>query len=246
MNKILLRLLFLTTFISSLLLSSCDDGHVDDPVYNDLTERFVVKIKGIFKNRQSWTGNYSVVAACFDGESSYSVIQKVLPSNATDSTETSILISGVPTNAETVEIAIVNTLRQRIATLYSYEIPAQQNPSDTIMIDVGEINVGMFGAINQYVFQSTVLNCSRCHSEDRAASNLTLTSDKAYSNLVNVISYNDSNYLRVKPEDSENSYLYKVLTTGTDEVSYNHTTMLADYPDFLDIIKSWIDGGAKE
>ena len=239
-------LLVLIITSCSLFLASCDDGHVDDPVYNDYSEKYIVKITGTFKSRQTWTGNYSVVAACFNSESTYSVIQKVLPSNATDSTETSLIISSVPVNAETVEIAIVNALRQRIATIYSYEIPADQDPSDTIQVNVGEINVGMFGAINQYVFQSTVLNCSRCHSGDRAASNLNLTTDRAYDNLVDVISYNDSNYLRVKPEDAENSYLYKVLTTGTEEVSYNHTTMLADYPDFLDIIKSWIDGGAKE
>lgn len=228
-------------------LMSCDDGHVDDPVYVNTEDSYNVQITGTFKSLNTWNGTYSVAAACFDDESNYSLIQKVLPSSANDTVQV-LKLSNVPTNAHTVEIVVVNTLRKRIATLYSYEIPENQRYADTIKIDVGTLNVGMFGAINQFIFQGTGTNCSRCHSSERATANLDLTAEHAYSSLVGMKAQKDSTRTRVIPGDAENSFLYKVITEGDDNVGYSHMGLFADdaYAPFLNIIKSWIDGGAKE
>ena len=228
-------------------LSSCDDGHVDDPVYSNTNDSYNVQIIGTFKSLNTWNGTYSVAAACFDDESNYSLIQKVLPSSTNDTVQV-LKLSNVPTNAKTVEIVVANTLRKRIATLYSYEIPENQRFSDTIMINVGTLNVGMFGSINQFIFQGSGTNCSRCHSSERATANLDLTAEHAYSNLVGVASEKDKTKTRVIPGDAENSFLYKVISEGDENVGYSHVGLFADdaYAPFLDIIKSWIDGGAKE
>ena len=229
-------------------LISCDDGHVDDPVFTYDDESYTIQITGTFKSLKTWTGSYSVAAACFDGESDYSTIQKVLPSASTDSTVETLTISSVPTNSKTVEIAVVNTLRKRIATLYSYEIPENQRYDDTIKIDVGTLNVGMFGTIDQFIFQGTGTNCSRCHNNADGAGHLDLTTANAYASLVGVNAYKDATQTRVLPGDADHSFLYKVITEGDENVGYSHPGLFTEeqYSVFLDIIKSWINGGAKE
>lgn len=228
-------------------LTGCDDGHVDDPVYVNTDDSYTVEMTGTFQSLNTWNGTYSVAVACFDGESDYSLLQKVLPSSQEATTQV-LKLSNVPTNAKTVEIAVVNTLRKRIATIYSYEIPEHQRYSDPIKIDVGTLNVGMFGAINQFVFQGTGTNCSRCHSSARATANLDLSADNAYSNLVGVPASSDATQTRVIPGDAEHSFLYKVITIGDENVSYPHAGLFTNetYATFLDIIKSWIEGGAQE
>ena len=234
--------------VLALQLVGCDDGHVDDPVYVNTEDSYNVQITGTFQSLNTWTGSYIVVAACFNEESEYSLIQKVLPAASTDSTTEVLTLSGVPTNSKTVEIALVNTLRKRIATLSSYEIPENQRYSDTIKIDVETLNVGMFGTINQLIFQGTGTNCSRCHASARAAADLDLSADNAYHNLVGKKATKDSTKTRVVPGDADSSFLYKVITEGDENVGYSHPGLFADekYAPFLDIIKAWINGGAKE
>lgn len=230
-----------------LLMASCDDGHVDDPVYNNSEESYNVQIIGTFKSLSTWSGSYSVAAACFNESSEYSLIQKVLPATATDTSVDTLRLSNVPTTAQTIEIAVVNILRKRVASIYTYEIPKSHPSSDTITLDVGTLDVGMFGAINRFVFQGTSTNCSRCHASATATAHLDLTAANAYSSLVGVPAYVDPTQTRVVAGNSGNSYLYKVLTEGDDNISYAHPRLFEnDNKPFLDIIRSWIDGGAKE
>lgn len=245
MKKVLLLIIILSTCLQVLLIS-CDDGYVKDPVYEDTGSTYTIKMTGTFKSLKTWSGDYSVVCACFGDESEYSVIQKVLPSESTDSTIQTLVVSGVPTNSKTVEIAVVNSLRKRIATLYSYDIPTNQSSNDTININAGEINVGMFGAINKFLFQNTSVNCARCHASSSSTARLDLTEANAYHSLVDITAYKDSSCLRVKPYDAENSYLYKVLESGVPEIRYNHPSLLYDHNVFVEIIKFWINSGAKE
>ena len=241
-------ILFATLCTICLLSTSCDDGHIDDPVFDYCSDGYNVQITGTFKRLDTWTGNYSVVAAAFNDESEYSLIQKVLPSAATDSTTEVVSLSNVSAHAQTIEIAVVNTLRKRIATIYSYPIPNNQHPDDTIKINVGELNVGMFGAINHFIFQGTGTNCARCHSTADGAGHLDLTAENAYASLVNVAAYKDNTQTRVIPFDAANSFFYKVIKDGDESISYSHTGLLTEdkYAVFLDIIAAWINGGAKE
>jgi len=232
--------------IALLSMTSCDDGYVNDPTYDTFESTYTVKITGTFTHYDTWQGTYSVAAACYAEGDEYSLFQKVLPSDTNDSTEVTMLLTNVPTKARTVEIAVVGTLRDRIATIHSYDIPSDQRYDDTIRVDVGTLDVGMFSAINKFVFQNTSVNCSRCHASAQSTAHLDLTEENAYKSLVNVPSYKDSTLMRVKPYDAENSYLYRVLSSGVSEIRYNHPGLMSDYQTFLSIMKSWINGGAKE
>lgn len=222
----------------ALTLTSCDDGFVTDPVYESEQTGYNVKITGTFDGVDQWTGNYNVVVAAFSEDDEYSSIQKTIQ---TDGEETSITLSNVPSNAKTIEIAVTNTLRKRISTFYRYDVE-NVSADDTVRIDVGKQNVSMFSAINNTIFQGTATTCSRCHSGEKAARGLDLSAENAYKNLVSVKSNKDATLNRVTAGDAENSMLYKIIT---DDSGF-HKGFFSDYGAFVNIIKSWIDNGAKE
>lgn len=227
-------------------LTACDDGQVTEKTVVNTSESYEVQIIGTFKSLHTWSGTYSVAAACFDETSEYSLIQKVLPATATDTSIDTLHLSGVPTTARTVEVAVVNSLRKRIATIYSYDIPEGQSTRETITLNVGTLDVGMFGAINRFVFQGSSTNCSRCHASATATAHLDLTAANAYQSLVGVASYVDPTQTRITPGSTAQSFLYKVITEGDDRIGYTHPRIFEDKATkpFLDIIKAWIEGGA--
>ena len=228
-----------------LMFSACDDGHVDDPTTVIESTGYTAYVSGTFKKVDSWSGSYSVVIAGFSSESEYATIQMILPS--TDES-TSFTLDNIPSNTNTIEIAVVNSLRKRIATLYTYTIPEGQSTNSPIELDLGEMNVGMFDAINQAVFQSGTTTCAKCHQGDNPAGSLDLSSANAYASLVGIASTKAPDQKRVVPGNAENSYLYKVISTGDSNVHFSHTGFFAgdDMAAMLKLIKEWINNGAKE
>ena len=224
--------------LSTLLLASCDDGFVTDPVYESEQTGYNVKITGTFDGVDQWADNYNVVVAAFCEDDEYSSIQKTIQ---TDGEETAITLSNVPSGAKIIEIAVTNTLRKRVSTFYRYDVE-DVSADDTVRIDVGKQNVSMFSAINNTIFQGTATTCSRCHSGEKAARGLDLSAENAYKNLVGVKSNKDATLNRVTAGDAENSMLYKIIT---DDSGF-HKGFFSDYGAFVNIIKSWIDNGAKE
>ncbi len=221
-----------------MMLCACDDGHIDEPSHTATTDAYNILIKGTFQHINTWSSPYTVAAACFDDESPYSL-------TLTPLAETSqITLANVPTTAKTIEIAVVNNLRKRIATIYTYRISEAKPSKDTIRIDVGNLDVGVYNTINQFVFQGN--NCSRCHSSQSPAANLDLTAANAYQNLVGKQASKDKNRTRVVASNAANSYLYKVITEGDANVGYSHPALFANetYSPFIDIIRNWINNGA--
>lgn len=228
------------------VLTGCDDGPIHEKEYVPTTTGYTAVVKGTFKKQSTWTSGYSVVVAGFSDKSDYAIIQKTLAAKNNEDTEISTTLSNISDTTKTLEIAVVNSLRKRVATLFSYEIPANQQIKDTIRLNVGELNVGMFATINKEIFQGK--NCSRCHASPTATAHLDLTSDNAYKSIVGVESYKNPEYMRVKPGSADSSFLYKVITTGDERVAYNHPALFVDskYATFQTIIKKWINDGAKE
>ena len=224
--------------LTAMMLASCDDGFVTDPVYESEQTGYNVKITGTFDGVDQWADNYNVVVAAFSEDDEYSSIQKTIQ---IDGKETAITLGNVPSGAKIIEIALTNTLRKRVSTFYRYKVE-DISADDTIRIDVGKQNVGMFSAINNTIFQGTATTCSRCHSGEKAARGLDLSAENAYKNLVGVKSNKDATLNRVTAGDSENSMLYKIIT---DESGF-HKGYFSDFGAFVNIIKSWIDNGAKE
>lgn len=226
-------------------LAACDDGAVNEKVIQNTGDGYNIKIIGTFNGVNTWSGKYSVAAACYEENAEYSVSQRVIPASAEGEQDT-IVLSNVPSTVKTVELAVVNSLRKRISTIHSYTIEEGQSKNDTIKIEVGNTDLSMFTAINDGLFQNTTVNCAQCHSSDHAAANLNMTRENAYNSLVGVNAHTNGAYMRINPGNADESYLYKVLAEGTDEVRYSHVALMADHQTMLDILKAWINGGAKK
>ena len=113
--------------------------------------------------------------------------------------------------------------------------------TDTILMDVGTLDVGMFSSIQSQVFDK---RCVACHGQTGSASgNLFLTEGKSYHALVNQPAHKNSDILLVKPGSSEESFLHLVLNRAGD-TSMNHTDMLSeDEQPLLKLIDNWINEG---
>ena len=115
----------------------------------------------------SWPSNYTVAIAGFSADNQYaSITRNVQPD---DNGHVSMKLVGIPDEVKTIEVCVTNSLRRRIITFYSADAPTT---SDTIRINAGSLNVGMYAAI-----QSAVLNkeCANCHSGNAWAASLNLT-----------------------------------------------------------------------
>ena len=40
-------------------LVSCDDGHINDPVYNESNATYTARLTGTFRSVGTWSGSYS-------------------------------------------------------------------------------------------------------------------------------------------------------------------------------------------
>jgi hypothetical protein len=93
-------------------------------------------------------------------------------------------------------------------------------------------------------------NCvlSGCHATASAsAGNQNLSAGQAYSNIVNVASYEMPKYLRVKPSSSDSSYLYMKITGDPRIAPYAQMPYGKAPLSSSDIqtIKNWIEQGAQ-
>ena len=92
-------------------------------------------------------------------------------------------------------------------------------------------------------------NCAvaGCHVLPSPPQGMTLSSGFSFSNTVNVTSAEDPTLKRIKPFDSENSYLYRKITgrpaAGTNGMPPPGATSLPTAEE-KDLIKCWIDHGA--
>ena len=230
--------------MAAALLASCDDGSVTDKTYTDTSDTYSVVIKGKLTGTDTWSKGYNVVLGGFNDESAYSLIQKSISLNGD---ELDISLSGIPATTKTIEIAAVNSLRIKYASLYSYTIPENQRPYETMTIDMGTVDGSMFNAIQKNIFEKTDMNCFRCHSSAAAAGRLSLVAGESYASLVGVASNHDASVLRVKAGDASNSLLYQSMS-GNILSHMDHTGFFAgtDNGRLLALLRSWIDGGAKK
>ena len=219
--------------ISLLALSACDDGDIIENLSTEHSGK-TVKIAASVSRIENWPSGYSVVIAGF-GDSHYADISK----NIFPETADTLVLKGIGTNVKTVEICVINRLRERVATFYKSDISADN--SDEIILEAGAIRADMFNAIQNAIFTPT---CAACHGGGKsAAAGLYLSEGNSYDALVNVTSAKatDSS-LRVVPGDAGNSFMYKVVT-GTDGVlSFDHSNMITEEK-YVKLIENWITKG---
>lgn len=238
-------LLYIFIGATALLFSGCDEGNITDEVFVDESESYVVKFTADVSGLDRWSDGYDIALAAFDGESDYSIIQKQLTAGK-DGT-TTLILSGIPTSARSVELCVTNKLRQRILTFESTPIAADGiSTSDTIFITLPHpVDVGMFAAIQHHIFDGTAYNCSLCHGAENGRAGLDLSAGNSHSNLVGTASTRVAGGTRVVPGDAAASVLHTALAPDNPAgLRYDHSGLLDGT--LRRLIDDWIDAGAKE
>ena len=197
-------------------ITSCDDGRIYEKTETLSEEGRTLKMSGKINGISKWPDGYSVVVAGFSDESEYAVV--------------------------TIELCVINKLRKRVISFQSMDDLTAVD--DTILMDVGTVNVGMYHGIQEKVFNTT---CAHCHGgSSSAAANLYLTEGKSYEALVNRPSKKVDGMLLVKPGSAQESVLHTLLnTTISSTWGYDHSKEIVSSP-ILTLIDDWINNGAQE
>lgn len=226
----------------TMLCAACDDGRIypEEPQTAEREGR-VAKVVGTISGQDTWADGYEVVVAAFDGESDYALITKHIPS---DTQEVSMTMNAIPNEATTVELCVIDRLRQRVATLKRVDIADNGHPRDTIVIEAEAMDAGMFAVIQNDVFTP---RCATCHGlSSVAASGINLTRGNAYDAIVRAPSRRVPGRNIVEPGQSEASVLQMMLATDVS-TSWGYDHRQADVSErYQEIITKWIDNGAKK
>ena len=233
------RIAYTTMGLLALLAvtASCDDGRLYADRLIIPEEGRVVKLTATLEGLDTWSDGYSIVLAGFEDGSDYTVIAKSV--QAADDGTVDITMSGVAEEVTTLEVCAINRIRKRVATYY--ELDCSTLADDTLRIDAGTLDVGMFATIQQDIFDRT---CTGCHGEGRW---LDLSAGTSYQTLVGQPSTVFEGRTRVLPGSAAESVLYTILTTSESAgLGTDHQTQFTLSEEQFALIGDWIDDGAKE
>lgn len=232
--------IFLSLFIVycslAMLCIACDDGPIEE---NTVTfkEGRVVKMTGELTGLDNWPDEYSVAIAGFDDTDDYAAISKSLPKTTDGHVE--IVLSGIADNVTNVQLCVLDRLRRHVMTFQ--RMPLQQT-RDTLYMEVGNLDVGMFNAIQQSYFNTT---CTNCHgASNHAAAGLYLTEGNSYDALVGVPSTKVPDMKMVEPGNASNSLLHVILHENAVEgISMTHRDLVSEKNEqsILPLIDAWIN-----
>lgn len=217
-----------------MLLTSCDDGRLYENQVIHPEEGRVVKLTGNISGIDEWTNGYSVVVAGFTNESEYAIISKSVTTGNDGRTE--VVLSGINDEVQRVELCVTNRLRKRILTFQAVGLDSP----DTIRMEVGTINLGVYTSIQEQLFNTT---CTSCHGASTfAGAGLYLTEEKSYDALVGKPSLLISDMLLVNPGDANTSVLYQAIATDISSTwRQDHSNMVMNTA-MRDVVKDWING----
>lgn len=242
MRKYFLFSIFFSTFVACY---SCDDGRIYEKEVTLPQEGLTLKLTGHLTGVDTWPEKYTLCVAGFTDESDYAVLSKVIASDYAAGGEVEVVLSGIKEEVTQLELCVTNRLRKRIVTFAQMEVAARQQSSDTLTLDVGSVDVGMYRTLQEEVFNAS---CIACHGANgRAARDLFLTEGQSYKALVGQASKVHEEMLLVAPGQASESLLPQVLSEE-GLVQHNHTDLLdaRKKSTLLTLINDWIDAGAKE
>lgn len=223
---------------------ACDSGDIAEKVYSVDETGYTVKVTARMNGLSEWEGTgYTMAVAGFTPDSKFALVQRALPTMAEDGLPVSLVLSNLSSEVQTIELALTNSLRKRIITLYTINMAEYANNTthDTIRLDLGTIDVGRFGVLQTGVFNRA---CIQCHGGNgRSAAGLNLTEGNAYAALVGVPSTRHEGYLRVESGCVEGSLLHLILNEGGENLlSHNHTEILSSqFKTNLEEVSAFID-----
>lgn len=221
----------------SIILASCDDGRIY-PSYGGDKEgglRSVV-MKGEVMGCGAFYGtDYSVVLAAFSESNRFASITKTVGDGREE-----ILLSNISGDATSVELCVINRLRERIFTLAS--LPLSPGQTGEVTFEIGKADASPFCVIEKGIFATT---CSQCHgATGHAAAGLNLLPEQAYAMLVGCASTVIPDGTRVEPGEASASILWQALATDlSDSWAFSHSNLLTF--EKTDFIESWINKGAE-
>lgn len=234
------RELFFFFIFASLFLTACDEGRIPEKTVVIPQEGLTLKLTGNIRGMDSWPEKYSIVIAGFSEDSEYATISKVLSVPDVEGGSIEMTMSGIKEGVNSLEFCVLNRLRKRVVSFYSME--DFEAVDDTVYMDVGTVDVGMYNTIQEKVFNE---NCVACHGRSTsAAGGLFLTAGASYAALVNTPSLVDEDMLLVAPDDVQNSFLHLVLNRNGD-TRHDHVDILSAKTSLLTLIDDWIDSGAR-
>lgn len=228
--------------IVSLFLAACDSGDIIEQATAKDNDGHTVKLTACVKGGSNLTDKYTLSLATFKSGDNYALTAYTIPTTVDGDTEVSIVAPNVGSDISTVELVITNRLRQRVVTLASIRMDDYADSSDTIRLDVGTVDVGMFNVIQHHVFNQS---CIQCHGGNggSGAAGLNLTEGLALTNLVDVASTRKEGVFRVVSGNATQSLLHQILAEGGEEIlHYNHTEVLSSqFKNDVAAVRSFID-----
>ncbi len=228
-----------------LSLTSCDEGRIYEKETEIPAEGFTVKLTGTITGIDSWPSAYRIVLAAFKDDNSNAAKSVQIFSSADNSNQINAKLSGLDADVTEVELCAIDNVRDRIITFASVTSDKFNIEGDTLRMDVGSIDVGMYKAIQENVFDA---KCIACHGQNGGAPrNLFLTSDKSYACLVDVDSKSNPDYKLVHSNNASKSLLPMVLESD-GMLHHDHADILEarTKTDLINLIRAWINNGAKE
>ncbi len=228
-----------------LFLASCDDGRIYEKELVIPKQGLTLKMTGEITGLDSWPSNYSLVIATFKEDNTNAESAAVIPRKDNNAGRISAKLSGIKADANDLELCIIDALRDRVISYKTLTREDFNVVGDTIYMEVGKVDVGMYNAIQQAVFDA---KCISCHGANGGAPrNLFLTEGKSYAHLVNVQSKADPEYKLVNPGNPSASLLPKILNEN-GILHHDHADILEARTQYtlVTLIKNWIKAGAKE
>ncbi len=231
---------------SAFLLAACDSGDIEEKIYTAEDTGQVVKVTATISGLGDWDDDYNVALAGFNDNSNFAVMQRTLPHSIEDGTPVELILNNVTENISTVEFAITDKLRGRVITLSSVAMADYSESKDTIRMNLGTLDVSMFGVLQTGMFN---VACIQCHGGNgRSAAGLNLTDGMSYDQLVDVPSSRIEGSYRVVSGEPEQSVMRMILHEGGEDIlHYNHTEVLSSqFKTNLDEVQNLIDEWIKK
>lgn len=223
-------------------LSACDSGDIVEKNAADEKNGHTVKLSVTVAGMADLNEKYSLALATFKSDDNYALTTYSIPADTKDHELVNVVAPNIDSNVSTVELAIINRLRQRIMTLARINMDEYAETTDTIRMDAGAVNVNMFNIIQQRIFN---MSCVQCHGGNggNGAANLNLTEGKAFDNLVDVPSTRKEGRFRVVSGAAGQSLLHQILAEGGEDIlHYNHTEVLSSqFKNDVAPVRSFID-----
>lgn len=227
------------------LCASCDDGRIYEKEIVIPQEGLTLKMTGSFTGMDTWPSNYSLVLASFKDDSESAQTSTSVPLSANNSGEVTVKLSGLKGEVSDLELCVIDRLRDRVVTFCSITRDDIVAVNDTVYMNVGQVDVSMYKAIQTSVFDA---KCISCHGANGGAPrSLYLTEGKSHDALVGKDSQAAPGYKLVEAGNAAASLLPIVLSED-GLLHHNHSDILEarKKSNQIALIRSWINNGARE